>query len=158
MRQLVQDEDVAVEQIAVRRCDPKQNRLFPQEGGAGVFHAAVGQTGNEHHVILCKWEWLCEKIGEVLQAPSSDLLYLGSLGLRALELRFAHIERRCALRCEQLLKWSGGKRKQISADRRRLGESGAPLLRANRGDAFDCRVGNDCPGLRCSQFQGKAAL
>src|SRR5207253_11138442 len=158
MRELVKDEDVAVEQIAVCRCGPKQNRLFPQEGGASVFHAAIGQTGNEHHVILCKWERLGETIGEVLQAASRDLLHLGSLGLRALELRFADIENWCSRRCEQLSKWAGGERKQIGADGKRLSESCAPLLWANSGDAFDRRVRNDCPSLRCGQFQGKAAL
>src|ERR1700680_978268 len=82
VRELMQDDEVAVQQIAVGRGSAKQDRLFPQESGASVFHSSVGKTGDKHHVVLGKWELLSEKIREVLHATGRDLLHFGSLGLR----------------------------------------------------------------------------
>ena len=113
MRELMQDEDVAVQQVAMRRCGAKQNRLFPQESCSGMFHAPIGQPRDQHHIVFREWKWLREKIGEVLHAASGDLPHLGSLGLRAVELRLAHIKFRHTRRCRQLSKWPGGESKQI---------------------------------------------
>src|SRR6266550_5496910 len=83
--QLMKHKDVAIEVVAVRRRRPEENRFLSQKSCSGVFHSAIGKTGNEHHVILGKRERLGEEAGKIIDSLGRDLLHFRRLLFRLLE-------------------------------------------------------------------------
>ena len=46
MRELMEEKDVAIEMVAVRRGSAEEDGFFAEKGGAGVLHAAVSKAGD----------------------------------------------------------------------------------------------------------------
>ena len=66
--QFVEDEASRCEAIVGGGRGAEEDGLFAEEGGAGVLHAAVGEAGDEDHVVFGKRKGLREVVGEKLDA------------------------------------------------------------------------------------------
>src|SRR5689334_17331389 len=78
MRQFVEAQQIATNQIAVGRGRAKQHRLFAQERRTRVLHSSISKSGNQNQVVFGKRERLSKVIAKELHAVSSDLLQLRS--------------------------------------------------------------------------------
>ena len=66
--ELVEDEDFAAEAVEVGGRGAEEDRLFAEEGAAGVLHATVGEAGDEDHFVFRERKRLREVVGEELDA------------------------------------------------------------------------------------------
>ena len=150
--------DVAIEVVAVRRRRPEENRFLSQKSCSGVFHSAIGKTGNEHHVILGKRERLGEEAGKIIDSLGRDLLHFRRLLFRLLEFGLPDIQSRQARCFMHFAKRPRSKGKQIRADGACFGKNGKAPAGTSLGLRFDRRIGNGRPIFRRGQFEPKAAF
>ena len=122
VRQLMQQQDVAVQPVAVRGRGAEQDRLFAQERGARVLHAPISEARNHHHVVFGKRERLGKVVRQVLRTVGGDLLYRFRLSLGFFKFRFADIKAGQARSFMHLPERSRRKGEQISADGSGFGE------------------------------------
>ena len=65
---LVQDQGVALDPVAGGGHGAEQDGFFAQKGGAGVFHAAECEAGNQYQVVLTERERVMEILGHMANA------------------------------------------------------------------------------------------
>ena len=125
----MEDEDIATEEVAPGGRGAKQHGFLAEERGSGVFHAGVGQAGDEHGVVLGEGKRLREIVGEVARSLGGDLLEsrdfrLGAIGGGRPRVDCGHVGG-----AFELAKGTGGKGEKVSADGLRFGEDRAALVR-----------------------------
>ena len=123
MRELVQQQDVAVQPVTVSWRGAEQDRLFAQKRRSGMLHAAVGKTGDHHHVVLGEGKRLGKIVRKILDSVCGNLLHCFCFGFSFLQFRFADVKPRQSWCVMDFLKWPCGKGKQIGADGLSLGEA-----------------------------------
>ena len=99
----MQQQDVAVQTVAVCGRGAEKDRFFAQKRCAGVFHAAIGKAGDHDHVVLGKGKRLGKIVGKILDSVCRNLLDSDGLGLSFLYFRLAHVESRQPRRVMQFL-------------------------------------------------------
>lgn len=162
MGELVEDEDVAVEAIEGGGRGAEEDGLFAEEGAAGVFHAAVGEAGDEDHFIFGEGERLREVGGEVLNALGGGGLDNGDFGFGGLSFGFADPDIGHALCGEDVDEGSGSEGEEVGGNGFGFGEGGGSsagrcgiakqLTIYDNGEG----VGDDVPVLRRSDGEIKA--
>ena len=127
MRQLVEAEQVAANQITVRGCRAKQDRLFPEKRRSRVLHAAIRKSRNQHQIVFGKRKGLSKVVAEEFHALGGDLLQLGSLSDRSFILRVAHIDARQSGCLMHFAERTSGEGKEVGADRLGFGKNLCPI-------------------------------
>src|SRR5215472_14264737 len=112
----VQQEDVAVQAVAVGRRRAKEDGLLAEKGCASMFHAPIGKARNHDQVVLRERKGLLKVGGQILNSVGRDLLNLCSLFAGTFDLRLANIKPRQPRSIVNFLEWPGGESKKISAD------------------------------------------
>src|SRR5580700_5664980 len=120
MRELVKQENVAIEVIAVRGRAAEEHGFFPEKRSARVLHASIGKAGDQDEVILWKRERLREKFGEIVDALRGNLLHFGGFRLGFAEFGWANVKSGEPGLFVTLADRPRRKRKKIRADRARL--------------------------------------
>ena len=117
----MQRQDVAAQNIGVRRCGAEQHRFFAQKRRARVLHPAVCHARNEYHVVLWKGKRLREIVSQKCDPFCRDLLQLRNFLLRSRQLRFAKINGWFPC-LRDFLKRPGGEGNQVGRQRQRFRE------------------------------------
>src|SRR4029079_17875379 len=82
-----------------------------------MLHAAIGELGNQHQVVLGKWKRLREVVGKIVLAEARQPQDLVRFLLRPLQTRASHEQARSGGVVVQLRERPGRKRENVSADR-----------------------------------------
>ena len=112
-----------IEMIAVRWGSPKEDGFFAEKRGAGVFHASIGETGNQDLVVFREWERLREKLREIVDALRGDLLDFGSFVFGFFEFGLADIEAWEASGFVNFTEGAGSEGEEIGANGASLGKN-----------------------------------
>src|SRR5690242_489175 len=156
--EFVEQQDVAMEMIAVSGRNAKENGFFAQKSGSGVFHSAVSESGDHDHVVFGKREWLREKAGKIIDSLRGDLLHFGRFFQCFFEFRLANTQSGQAGSFMHFAKGAHGEGKKIGADGTSFGKDSGTLAGVARRLGLDSGVGNRSPVFRSSEFQMEAAF
>src|SRR5690242_15300128 len=105
-----------------------------------MLHTAIGESRNEHQLVLLERKWLIKVVRQILLALKGDLLDFSSFLLRPLVFRLPDIDGRQIVISCNLHERAGCKSKQIRADRLGGIEGCATLARLRRIDVPNLAV------------------
>ena len=143
--EFVKDQSVAAEAIVFRRGSAEEDAVFIEKRGAGVFHAAEGEAGDEDHVVFRERKRLREIVAEEFDAIGRGFLDCGNFGLGARELGAADVDVGEAVDLVHRLERADGEGEEISADRFSFGESSFTDHAHRFIERRDCVADKDSP-------------